>query len=317
MIRRVQRPLTTVDRRARMLSTSMAGAVRLAILSQARGGDDSAWRDAMLVFARAYVVAYLLGAANERRGMVMRGLLPPIEPGAPLEMPPQPVVFSQAAAFVLPYRDAVNVFRRDVPNLSGTAAMGAARATNSAIGALARLRGLADRIIRATVERVTEAEDFTSPAPDVVAREIAETLGPDAVATRLEPELRTAMSEAFNGGARETIRQNADVVPVTMLSEIHDRRTRGNPRGLYPEPHRHWQMDGFAAPSDDPIWDRITPPNGWNCRAGIRSMSVAECRRRGWILPGGGLDRDALRKQFASQWRLIRAGRYPDPDFKS
>jgi uncharacterized protein with gpF-like domain len=26
-------------------------------------------------------------------------------------------------------------------------------------------------------------------------------------------------------------------------------------------------MNGVIRPKDDPIWDRLTPPNHWNCRS--------------------------------------------------
>lgn len=44
--------------------------------------------------------------------------------------------------------------------------------------------------------------------------------------------------------------------------------------------HEAWV--GIVAPVDDPIWDRLYPPNGWGCQCGIRQISRPEAIRLGW-----------------------------------
>ena len=36
----------------------------------------------------------------------------------------------------------------------------------------------------------------------------------------------------------------------------------------------HYALDGTRAPKDDPIWDRIWPPNGWACRCDVVEIFV-------------------------------------------
>jgi uncharacterized protein with gpF-like domain len=63
-----------------------------------------------------------------------------------------------------------------------------------------------------------------------------------------------------------------DSRPFLMYDAINDSRTRENHRAL----------DGFIAPSDDPVWDRIYPPNGHNCRCTVISLSKRQAEARGW-----------------------------------
>lgn len=43
----------------------------------------------------------------------------------------------------------------------------------------------------------------------------------------------------------------------------------------------HLAWDGKVYMHDDPIWDRIYPPNGWKCSCGVRAISAAGLRRLG------------------------------------
>lgn len=44
---------------------------------------------------------------------------------------------------------------------------------------------------------------------------------------------------------------------------------------------QHLAWDGKVFMHDDPIWDRIYPPNGWKCSCGVRAISTAGLRRLG------------------------------------
>lgn len=44
--------------------------------------------------------------------------------------------------------------------------------------------------------------------------------------------------------------------------------------------HRTW--NGVILPADDSWWDTHFPPNGWNCRCTVRSVSEDDLRRYGW-----------------------------------
>jgi hypothetical protein len=44
--------------------------------------------------------------------------------------------------------------------------------------------------------------------------------------------------------------------------------------------HEGWV--GIVAAVDDPIWDRLYPPNGWGCMCGVRQISRREATSLGW-----------------------------------
>lgn len=44
----------------------------------------------------------------------------------------------------------------------------------------------------------------------------------------------------------------------------------------------HLRYVGTVAPVDDPIWDRLYPPNGWGCKCGVRQVSRQQAVDLGW-----------------------------------
>jgi len=69
--------------------------------------------------------------------------------------------------------------------------------------------------------------------------------------------------------------------PYWRYVAVMDDRTR-------PE-HAAWH--GTILPADDPWWDTHYPPNGWNCRCTVVSVSDAELERRGWEIGKNTEDR--------------------------
>lgn len=127
--------------------------------------------------------------------------------------------------------------------------------------------------------------------------------------------VRTAMQDAFNVGTRAQLQRNRATIPAYRLVEVQDRRTRGNPRGLYPNAAKHFQMHGFIAAADDPVWDRIWPPNGWNCRGSVEAVTVSELASMGVLRGDGTIDTSLLRRKMSRQWAILDAGQYPDRNF--
>ncbi len=60
--------------------------------------------------------------------------------------------------------------------------------------------------------------------------------------------------------------------PYARYSAILDTHTRPI--------HREWH--GTILPVDDPWWSTHWPPNGWNCRCTVQSVSEADLKRYGW-----------------------------------
>ena len=82
----------------------------------------------------------------------------------------------------------------------------------------------------------------------------------------------------------------ARALPFWRYRTMEDERVRPNHRAL----------DGFVAKQGDPVWSRIYPPNGFNCRCGVdpllRSEGIAELGANidvpgsQRLPPGGGPD---------------------------
>lgn len=110
------------------------------------------------------------------------------------------------------------------------------------------------------------------------------------------------------------------VLPMVRLFEIHDRRTRGAPGGVYSDgaknPGWHWQMDGLIETVDFFARHGLIPPNGYRCRGSLIGVSWTELGSLGLLNADGSLNRTALNTYNRSRLAIIAAGRYPDPGFK-
>lgn len=131
---------------------------------------------------------------------------------------------------------------------------------------------------------------------------------------RLETVYRTNTQAALAEGAMDQMKspELREAVALTQLNEIHDRRTRGAPGT--DNPGFHWQMDGFVESPDHPIWHRITPPCGFQCRGTVSPISWATAERMG-LARAGQLIQSALDRRNAAKWAIIEAKQYPDPGF--
>ena len=133
----------------------------------------------------------------------------------------------------------------------------------------------------------------------------------------LETVFRTNLSAAYAEGTVRIAKDPAirAAVPLYRLEAVGDNRTRGKPDGLYPEPGRHYQMDGFVGTIEQFEALGIVPPNGYNCRCTIVPVPAIEAEDRGWLDASGRLKQERLDRLNAPKMALIKAGRYPDPSF--
>lgn len=87
---------------------------------------------------------------------------------------------------------------------------------------------------------------------------------------RLETIYRTNLQSAYmRGRYHYQIQDRAR--PYWMYEAVLDSRTRPSHRGMH----------GKIFPKDDPIWDIWYPPNGFNCRCRVRSLTKEEAEKRG------------------------------------
>lgn len=82
-----------------------------------------------------------------------------------------------------------------------------------------------------------------------------------------DTNLRTARA----AGRWERIQRNKARRPFLRYSQIQRPTKR--------DTHMRWH--GLIRPVDDPIWNRIYPPNGWNCGCIVQQLTRAEAERRG------------------------------------
>lgn len=88
---------------------------------------------------------------------------------------------------------------------------------------------------------------------------------------RVETIYRTNAQTAYNQGRLEQDLDGAKFHPYLVYDAIDDSRTRSEHRAL----------DGlvFDIERDRERWERIYPPNGYNCRCRMRSVTAREARR--------------------------------------
>jgi len=141
---------------------------------------------------------------------------------------------------------------------------------------------------------------------------------------RLETVYRTNVASAYNEATVDAM-SGPDVArwaPLLRLVEIHDRRTRGAPGGVYKSkrasrnPGSHWQMDGYIATAEDFRRQGLIPPNGFNCRGSVTPVTYDEAVSMRLVKRDGSLDRAALARYNARRQQIIDRGEYPDPGFK-
>lgn len=134
---------------------------------------------------------------------------------------------------------------------------------------------------------------------------------------RLEVVLRNNTARAYSDGHVAAAKDPAvrRVVPLQQIDEIRDRRTRGNPGGLYPDGGPHFQMDGYINTIDEIERQGLQPPNGHQCRARLRPVSIPRARRLGLVDDQGQPLPDAIKTYNGARQGIIDRGEYPDEGF--
>lgn len=156
-----------------------------------------------------------------------------------------------------------------------------------------------------------------------VLRPIQQQLG--VCDNRADTIVRTNTLRAYNGAHAERLERPdvRRVIPLVMLVEIHDTRTRGAPHGIYAtkpggrNPGNHWMADGLVGTMEQFRSWNVIPPNGYRCRASIRGLTLAECEEMGFLDPDTlQVDMAKVRRHNGKRLDLITSGLYPDPGFK-
>lgn len=84
--------------------------------------------------------------------------------------------------------------------------------------------------------------------------------------SQLNTNLRTAVQSSYNAAQWQRLQDVKDVYPYYRYKTQADARVR--------EEHAILHNKVFSA--NDPIWDIIWPPNGWNCRCYVEPLAYDE-----------------------------------------
>ena len=91
---------------------------------------------------------------------------------------------------------------------------------------------------------------------------------------RLETIYRTNVQSAMMAARYKQMLANARFRPYWMYVAVMDGRTRPS----------HAALNGRVFRYDDPIWQYLYPPNGYNCRCRVVALSERDMKRRGLVL---------------------------------
>lgn len=118
--------------------------------------------------------------------------------------------------------------------------------------------------INTALKAVTARQQPTRTAVNEMRRRLHEMGLSPRKPSVVETLVRTHSQLAF-GAAQYQLNQDDpdDIIWGYMYSTVGDDRVR-------PE---HAVLDGLVRPKDDPIWQTIWPPNGWNCRCQLIELT--------------------------------------------
>lgn len=291
-----------------------------ALTAQMLGRDgEEEWEEFRKVFARALALSNLTARVDTLNTLAAEGIEPEVdnEPFLPEEMQQ----FQAAPAEGLtsePFTEAINAFMSRIPNLrfEVEAMLPEARAQAffvTDVESREAIISIQAKLGKTMEEIATRPEvglrDFIDWAQEEGAANLAEA--------RLETIYRTNTATANNAGRFQQLQQLDEFIALYRLNESRDIRTRGNPAGLYPNAGPHFQMGGFLAGTNDPIWQVIWPPNGFNCRASVSPISWTSARRMGLADENNVLDVQAVEARNGPRRGFVESGAYPDEGFSS
>lgn len=145
-----------------------------------------------------------------------------------------------------------------------------------------RSAGMGEALVRDILAEVTKAvEDGTALSgfldgwEEIVGRHgwTDESGGRSA-----ELAFRIMSAQAYAAGRWQQIQRLKKVRPYLRYVHV-------DPELLQPwsrPEHAHWHNTILAI--DDPWWDTHYPPNGWNCRCYVQSLSERDLKRYGWVV---------------------------------
>lgn len=91
---------------------------------------------------------------------------------------------------------------------------------------------------------------------------------------RLQLIYQQNLQVAYMAGRYTAMQDGAAFTPFWQYIAVMDAKTR----------QTHAILNGQVWRHDDPIWDKLYPPNGWNCRCRVRPLSQKALEREGIVV---------------------------------
>ena len=305
-----------------------------AVAATIEGSPSEAWRDFEVVTARAILLSYLVGIAQtfEEAEIAADQFEPDKVAYAKIDWPLD-VGFDEFR--VEPFEEAIRLFDERIPMLASNVpklaqiakAQAAEIAMAEKLGVVAKLDGQTNAISQAlgTAFWVSDVDQPTTIAlKDLISQAVRGVLPDERLslpefidrawlvgaqgltASRLETVYRTNMQSAYNEGHMSTLRapEVKKVAPLVMIVEMQDPRSRDH----------HAAMNGYIHTVEEFDRRQLSPPNGYNCRGTVRTVSWTEAERLG-LVDNDQIDFDALKRYNGNRQGYIDRGEYPDPGF--
>lgn len=172
---------------------------------------------------------------------------------------------------LLPFDEAIVFFRDKVPMRPDQyrRLIDEAKTKAFTIAGTSRMDVIGDlyNALDAAITDGTTIADFKKAAKSIMEKRGWEGMSP----YRLDTIFRTNIQQAYQAGHYQRQKELAQARPWWQYVAVMDGRVRPS----------HADMNGKILPADDPFWNTSYPPNGFNCRCTVRSLSQSEFDREG------------------------------------
>lgn len=186
--------------------------------------------------------------------------------------------FADADVINQPFREQIDFFRqkRVKPTKAWTDALRGVHDRAFVVAGATDIDMLTDfqNAIARAMEEGTGLEQFRKDFDRIVQQYGWQYKGERGWRTRVIFE--TNMRSAYMAGRLKQMR-DPDVMKLRPFWEYRHGETR---QPKIPRP-QHQALNGRIYRCDDPWWDKYFPPNDWLCSCGVRSLSLADLKRRG------------------------------------
>lgn len=177
--------------------------------------------------------------------------------------PPSPKPFLD-----LPWSDAIEAFKaRGLVSDTDFETLLGDYAQRSVVARKLMLDQVQSEVMRHLTDAITSGETLPEFADKV--NELTSSLGlAPGKPSYLQMVFRTNVQSAYGSGRYKAIRNPvvAQTRPFVQYRTVGDARVRDE----------HAVLDGKTYAVGDPVWDRIAPPNGYNCRCSMVTLSKAQ-----------------------------------------